>query len=343
MAVLIAALIILLAGGTFGGYKLYKHFSKLPPEPVQQAVAPPDVPPPPLATTGPSPLTGLEVDLELIKRPVTGVMIENSPDARPQAGLTEAGVVYEAIAEGGITRFLALFQEARPSYIGPVRSARPYYVEWALSYDASYAHVGGSPEALKRIKSLDVKDLDQFANSGAYERVSNRFSPHNVYTSMDKLDDLNKAKGYKGSDFTPFKRKKAEPSKEPTAQSIDLTISSANYNVHYDYDAEHNSYDRVMGGRAHKDERSGKQVSPKVVIAIVTTKKLHSDGKHTVYGTTGEGSVYVFQDGKVSKGTWKRNQYNSQYVFYNKDGKVIPLNPGQTWITLLDANSKVSY
>src|SRR5690606_7640370 len=110
-------------------------------------------------------------------------------------------------------------------HIGPVRSARPYYLDWALSFDASYAHVGGSPEALSLIKSLGVKDLDQFSNSGAFQRVSNRFAPHNMYTSMAKLDALNQAKGFTASTFTPFPRKKDAPSATPTAKAIDLNIS----------------------------------------------------------------------------------------------------------------------
>jgi hypothetical protein len=135
----------------------------------------------PKPTTVASPLSGVQVSPDLAKRPVTGIMIENSPDARPQSGLQDAGVVYEAIAEGGITRFLALFQDSRPQYIGPVRSLRPYYIDFGWPYQAAIAHVGGSPDALTQIRSGSYRDLDQFFNSGTYSRINSRVAPHNVY------------------------------------------------------------------------------------------------------------------------------------------------------------------
>src|SRR5262249_15833287 len=135
-----------------------------------------------------STLSGLPVDPAVNQRPVTGVMIENSVQARPQSGLNQAGVVFEAIAEGGITRFLALYQDTTPDNVGPIRSARPYYEQWALGFDAGYAHVGGSPEALNDIKAWGVRDLDQFYNSGSYHRISSREAPHNVYTGITTLN-----------------------------------------------------------------------------------------------------------------------------------------------------------
>ena len=107
-------------------------------------------------------------------------MIENSPDARPQSGIKQAGVVYEAIAEGGITRFLALYQEAKPGLIGPVRSVRMYYVDWAAPYNASIAHIGGSAAALAEVRNGNYRDIDQFFNSGSYWRAI--ATPRTMYT-----------------------------------------------------------------------------------------------------------------------------------------------------------------
>ena len=112
-----------------------------------------------------SPLTGNEVpDLASTEQAVTAIMIENSPDARPQSGLKDAGVVYEAIAEGGITRFLALYQQEKPTLIGPVRSVRIYYVDWLAPYQASVAHIGGSYAALQEVRNGNYRDIDQFFN-----------------------------------------------------------------------------------------------------------------------------------------------------------------------------------
>ncbi len=334
-ALVIVAAVILLCAGVIGAIYLYKHFTKLP---AQSAVVKNAKP-----KTEPSRLTGLQVSPELNKRPITGVMIENSPDARPQSGLLDAGVVYEAIAEGGITRFLALYEEAQPKYIGPVRSVRPYYLDFLLPFQASIAHVGGSPLGLSEVRALHIRDLDQFANASAYQRVSQRYAPHNVYTSSSKLDALEKAKGFTKSDFTSFPRKKDQPAKTPNASSIDFDISSFYYNVHYGYDAKTNSYKRSEGGAAHKDERSHKTLNPKVVIALVMSYSLARDGKHSQYDTTGSGAVLVFQDGKVTKGTWRKLSRSSQISFKDASGKDIRLNAGQTWISLVGLRSDVRY
>ncbi len=298
----------------------------------------------PAPTTEPSRLTGLQVDPEVNKRHVTGVMIENSPDARPQSGLREADIVYEAIAEAGITRFLALYQDTEPKYIGPIRSARPYYLDFLLPFDAGYAHVGGSPDALKQIKQLKVKDLDQFGNPGAYERVSSRYAPHNVYSSIPKLDAVEAAKGYKSSNTVGFARKADEtPAEEITAKTINFAISSTLYNVEFSYEKEGNRYLRNMGGKKHVDEKSGKQIASKVVVALVMKKGFMPNGYHTKYETTGSGKMFVFQDGAVMKGTWKKTARDKQFTFTDADGKAIELNPGKTWITIVSDASSVSY
>ena len=112
-----------------------------------------------------SPLTGnLVADENTTKQPVTGIMIENSPNARPQSGLKDSGVVFEAIAEGGITRFLVLYQQEKPQLIGPVRSLRLYDVEWLAAFNSSIGHVGGCSGALGEVRNGSYRDLDQFFN-----------------------------------------------------------------------------------------------------------------------------------------------------------------------------------
>ncbi|MEX1995435.1 MAG: DUF3048 domain-containing protein [Candidatus Saccharimonadales bacterium] len=295
-----------------------------------------------------SPLTGVEVPAELAKRPVTAIMVENSLAARPQSGLRSAGIVFEAIAEGGITRFLVLFQESDPKYVGPVRSLRPYYIDWAVPFDAGIAHVGGSPQALKQIRKKGMKDLDQFFNPGSYWRVSSRSSPHNVYTSFDKLDKLNKSKGFKTSNFTSWPRKKDAKIATPTASTIDFSISSALYNVRYSYDAKSNSYYRRMGGEKHtatikERDLKPKQLHPKVIIALVMDYGLASDGHHSTYDTAGGGKAYIFQDGGVTVGVWKKKSRESQFRFLTTENQPISLNAGQAWVTIVGDKRKISY
>ena len=334
----VVAALILLGGG--GGVWALTHKSKPKPAPVAVEQKKEEAP---KETPVYSPLTGVPVSKEQTTLPVTGIMIENSPDARPQSGLNQAGVVFEAIAEGGITRFLTLWQEAQPDYVGPVRSVRPYYVDWLEGFDAAIAHVGGSPEALNKIKDDGVKDLDQFYNSGPYHRVSNRYAPHNMYTSLAGLIDLEKSKGLTSSTFTGFPRKAEQPSNAPTARSVDITISGPLYNVHYDYDLSSNSYKRSEGGKPHVDERSKAQISPKVVIAIVIPYNLQSDNLHSQYGTIGTGKAYVFQDGVATEGTWEKTSSKSQITFKDAAGTILKLNPGQTWITATSIANNVTY
>ncbi len=294
-------------------------------------------------TTVASTLSGLPVAPSANQQPVTAVMVENSLQARPQAGLSQAGVIFEAIAEGGITRFMALYQDTSPDNVGPVRSARPYYEQWALGFDAGYAHVGGSPEALAAIKSWGVRDLDQFYNSGSYHRISSRAAPHNVYTGIATLNQLEAGKGYATSHYSGFVRKAEAPSKQPVAKNVNLKLSGPLYDVHYDYDPGSNSYLRSEGGAAHVDANTNAHLSPKVVIALVMPYRLEADGYHSDYSTIGSGSVNIFQDGAVTTGQWNKPDAASQFTFTDATGKLIKINPGQTWLTAVSASANVSY
>ena len=280
-----------------------------------------------------SPLTGLKVDSEAAtKQLVTAIMIENSPDARPQSGLKDAGIVYEAIAEGGITRFLTLHQEDKPQLIGPVRSLRMYYLDWAAPYNASIAHIGGSAAALGEVRNGNYRDIDQFFNAAYYWRASDRYAPHNVYTSFEKLDALNTKKGYSSSSFTGFSRTDGKASTVPNATSIDMNFSSTWYNTHYDYDPATNTYLRSIGGAPSEDREKGR-LTPSVVVALkVDMHTILEDGYRQSIQTTGTGTAYVFQNGTVTECTWRKNDRMSPLELLDASGKTILLNRGQTWV-----------
>ena len=297
----------------------------------------------PVSNLVPSNLSGLMVNPSINNLPVTGVMIENSVFARPQSGLGSASVVFEALAEGGISRFLALFQDTSPNSVGPIRSARPYYVSWDLGFDAPYSHVGGSPEALTDITNWNVKDLNQFYNGNYYQRITSRLAPHNVYTSIARLNQLEASDGFGKSIFTSWPRKTDSPLKIPTAKTINLTLSSSDYNVSYQYNPAGNDYLRSEGGAPHIDANTNTQISPKVVIAIVVPWSLEADGYHLVYQTIGTGAAYIFQDGGVTIGQWSKSSNTSQILFTDSSGKSIQLNSGQTWITAIGDTSSVAY
>lgn len=316
-------------------------FIKDPPPPTPVIIVKKEKPEPE-PTTVASRLTGVQIDPKLNKLPVTGIMVENSPEARPQAGLASAGIVFEALVEGGISRFLALYMEDQPGNIGPVRSARRHYLDIIVPFDAAIAHAGGSGTALSQIRNQKIKDIDHGANAGAFQRISSRFAPHNLFTSRAKLLQVHKSRGYMESKFTSLARKeKEEPLKTAKASSIDFRISRSQlYNPHFDYDKKSNVYKRSQGGRPHTDKDSGKQITSKVVIAIETSYR--KSGIYSIYGMSGKGTVTIFQDGDVIKGTWSKKNRSGQYSFTDAKGDPIKLTPGRTWITLVTAGD-VSY
>lgn len=283
-----------------------------------------------------SELTGMPVPSQAAaNQAVTAIMIENSPDARPQSGLKQAGVVYEAIAEGGITRFLTLHQEDKPQLIGPVRSVRPYFVDWLTPYQASVAHVGGSAAALQTVRNGNYRDIDQFFNGASYWRSTDRYAPHNVYTSFAKLDALNQSKGYTTSVFKGFSRSDTKPADTPTVTSISIDFSSAWYNTTYTYDKATNTYLRNEGGAAHMDREDG-QIAPRVVIAMkVNESTVMEDGYREDIVTTGSGEATIFQNGTATTATWHKPDAATGITFTDAAGKDVPLARGQTWIAAI--------
>lgn len=331
---IIAAIIISLSAG--GIYYILSQ--PLPEEPTEEVVANEEPPKPKPKYY--SQLSGLELASEAeVAKPVIGVMIENSPAARPQSGLKAAGVVLEAIAEAGVTRFLALYQNEAPDLIGPVRSVRGYYVDWAGGFDTSIAHVGGSYDALQRVRDGQHKDIDQFFNSGSFWRSTDRYAPHNVYTNFDNLTNFHQAKGWTTSTFESFPRQNDESTtSEEVASSINMNISGYQYNVNYVYNSETGLYWRNVAGEPHNDREAG-QITPKTVIAMKVNMFLDADGYHNHITTSGSGEAFVFQDGKVIRGHWAKEGEYSPLKFLDSENQPIKLNRGQTWITAIPNNS----
>lgn len=286
-----------------------------------------------------SPLTGIEVaDEAATKANVTAVMIENSPDARPQSGLKQADVVYEAIAEGGITRFVALYQQERPELVGPVRSLRMYYLDWIAPYDASIAHVGGSLFSLQEVRNGTHKDIDQFHNPDTYWRASDRYAPHNVYTSFGHLDELNTARGYNESAPVPIARQDAMPA-GGAANAIQVSMSSPTFDSAWNYDGASASYHRLQGGAPHVDREQGQITADVVVVLKAQMDKVMEDGWRESYHTSGTGDAVVFAGGMAHEVIWHKENMRTQLFFTNKtDGKAFELPRGKTWFSAVPTN-----
>lgn len=324
---------LLLASGLFTLAIMYQ-----PPEQSGTVELPESKKPDPEPKKYYSPLTGVSVATEeATRQAVTAVLIENTPDARPQSGLKEAGVIYEAIAEGDITRFLALYQQEKPALIGPVRSLRMYYIDWAAPYHASIAHFGGSAASLAEVSNGNYRDLDLMKIGGGW-RASDRRAPHNVYTNFENLDKLNASKDYEQSVFKSFPREDPRPSETPDVTSFYVNFGSPGYDTRYDYDPQSNTYVRYVGGAIHDDREKG-PITPSVVIAmVVDMTRVMEDGYRESIATNGSGRAVVFQNGTAIETTWRKADRGSPLEIVNSNGDPIALNRGQTWIAAIPAS-----
>lgn len=289
------------------------------------------------------PLTGLSTSKEKSEQRPIGIMIENHTTARPQSGINEAEMIFEAVAEGGITRFLAVYQCGKePKEIGPVRSARIYYVNWDKGLDALYAHVGGSPDGLEQVKNLDIADLDQSYLSNFYWRSSSRTAPHNVYTTLAKLRDAAKSKNFKTTgSIDEWKYSSSSKSAEVESAELNVNFSSYNYNVSWKFDKIKNYWLRSQGGSAHKDS-AGVQVSAKNLAIMFTDISTRSDGRMDIE-TIGSGEAKVYINGKEIDAIWKKAAEDKMLKFYDSTNKEIDFAPGNTWISAISTKSQIKY
>ena len=280
-----------------------------------------------------------------VKRPFA-VVVENHPDSRPQSGLSDADLVYEALAEGGITRFLAIYQTQDVASIGPVRSARTYFNDWASELAAVYAHVGGNSDALTELKSgvIGVSDADQFFNDPYYTRISSRRPPHNTYTSTEKLAALAEKRGFSmEKNYSDWKFKDDAPESLPSAQAIGIPFSTPQFATSYTYDPATNSYARSLAGKPAIDAGNNERIMAKnVIVQVVRNWPVQSDTPLAISMGTKEGGVArVYQDGKEILGTWK--YVNGRTRYFDAAGREISLNRGVTWIAVIppDFESKI--
>ena len=324
--------VVLIAGAGASTYFLLSAPLPLPKvQPI--AVAPKPKPPAPKYY---SLLDGTQVASQSdLTAPVTAIMIENTPQARPQSGLKQAQVVYEAIAEGGITRFMALYQQNKPQMIGPVRSLRMYYLDWAAPYHPSIVHVGGSLYSLQDVSNGNYRNIDIEHYAGASWRATDRYAPHNVYTTFARLDALNSKLGYTSSTFTSFPRVDGQPAATPNASTINVHMSGPLYDSQYLYNPATNNYNRYQDGAPHLDREDG-QISPSVVIVLkVNMTLVMQDGYREDITTTGSGEADIFQNGTVQTATWSKAGRMDPLQLLDKNGQPISLVRGQTWIVAL--------
>ncbi|MDO4889357.1 MAG: DUF3048 domain-containing protein [Candidatus Saccharibacteria bacterium] len=320
-------------------------------------------------------LSGLEIDTdELNNSPIFCIQVPNGTDgARPHAGLQEASIVYEAIAEAGITRFAAVFQNPTNTAIGPIRSLRLYYLEWDTPFGCTVVHAGGADDAIAALRSGGYSEIDE----GAYNwrDGSDYIAPNNLFTDAKNLnlfiDENNIEKNGTNAKvyprLTPEDAKKIrEENQKRAANTTDengnvvksntplVTEIAINFGNFPDFNTRY-TYDPTTGLYARSYETGEKEMSynctkkipvmsrdceqvqimPSAVVAMEVEEGLADDNYHQVIQAIGEGTAYIFQNGQAIKGTWSKASAASQIVFKDEEGNEISFAPGQLWISAI--------
>lgn len=297
-----------------------------------------------------------------------GVMIENHENSRPQSGISSSDITYEIVAEGGITRTLNVFYCQVPAQVGPVRSARTYFLDFISEYGDSplYAHVGGAntpgpADALSQVDEYGwggYNDLNQFSiGFPTFWRDYNRLghataTEHTMYSTTDKLWKFaaeNRKLTSKGKDgtpweegFTPYKFKEDAPSAERgTSASVHVEHweGSGDYTVDWIYDQTTNQYTRKNAGVLHLDKNSGKPLTARNIAVLYMSESHANDGYennvHLLYKTKGTGKAVIFIDGKQIKGTWSKDSRTDKTIIEDTTGNEIEFNRGKIWFSIL--------
>jgi hypothetical protein len=308
------------------------------------------------ATPGPdwvySDLDGALAPPDLAHRLPMAIMVDDNAAARPQSGFSSASIVYQAPADGGEDRYVMVFQEGTATDIGPVRSARPYFVYWAAEYKALYGHFGGDVKALQQVIPANLNNIynmdDLKGGSCPYHRISTRAMPHNAYTNSAALITCVKKMGYPTTyQNLPVRTFKddAPLSQRPATQSIWVPYRTGL--VSYIFDQATDSYLRLVGGHYQTDPANGQQVKARNVIVLfqsVTTDSVTEPGHNRpVVANVGTGKAIVFLEGQAIVGTWKKASNTALTRLYDSSGAEIPLVRGEIFIQSVPIGTAVTY
>lgn len=285
-----------------------------------------------------SPYTGLPVEEKLLERPF-GIMIDNSPNARPQNGLQDASYVYEIIAEGGVTRFLALFHHKFDGNYGPIRSIRPYYAHLARENDAVMAHCGSSPQSKDILRRSEYANLDEIPYTSYFFREQSRRSPHNLFTDFDRLvRGAERLNLYRPINREPLFEFAQPPDNTGLISEVRVPFSSHNQ-VRYVWDDSRNSYLRYINSLPHHDALNDTQVSVRNIIVQYAGLSFISE-VHRDYRIVGSGEGLFICDGYVEKIKWSKEGLDKETAFFYDDGIPVKILPGNTWVHILSPASK---
>ncbi|MEE0418530.1 MAG: DUF3048 domain-containing protein [Lachnospiraceae bacterium] len=296
-------------------------------------------------------LTGEAVGEELHNRRPFAVMMNNIINACPQAGIEEAGVVYEAPVEGALTRLMALFDSVEGmEKIGSVRSCRTYYPMYAMEFDAIYTHYGQAVYAVELLNSDKVNNISGlesqegagriygYAGEDIFYRTSDRPAPHNCYTSGSKLDDACNKLGYRRTHEDGFEGKFKFTSDGDTVSLAEGKAEKIypGYQVNKPwFEFRDGKYYRYQYGDAQIDQLTGDQLAYTNIIFQISEWENYDDHGYLNINTMSGGDAYYFTNGTYEKCTWKRESEDSPARYYDASGNEIVLNQGKTWVCII--------
>ena len=276
------------------------------------------------------------------------VMIDNHSDAWPQAGLNQAYMVYEIIVEGGETRLMALFKGVDLDKIGPVRSARHYFIDYAMENDAIYVHFGQSPQAQSDIKKFSINDINGIAEDGTtFWRVKDKYAPHNAVTSTEKLLESAKSKNYRttSTEESVLNYVTDEVNLEDGQVADTVTIPHSDLQtVTYEYDKENKVYVRYARGEEQTDWDTDEPVTTKNIIITFCNNYTLSDSENK--GRQGLKNIgtfdgYYITNGKAIKIQCIKNARDEKIIYQDMNGNEIQVNDGNTFVNICPTNANV--
>lgn len=281
------------------------------------------------------------------------VMINNNHAAWPQCGLKDAYIVYEIVAEGGITRMMALYKDKLPEKVGSIRSARHYFIDYAEENDAIFVHWGGSPQAYSRI-STGINDIDgmTYSNPTFFRDNSlNRALEHRGFVNLEEANNIAKKQGYTRDtnkdlllNYSAEEINLKENESSEKADEVRLVYSDY-HTTSYEYDEENKVYKRYMSGKANVDLETGEQYTAKNIIAYKVSNYTLNDGENKgrqELNNIGSGSGYFISEGYAVPITWEKSSHSGQTVYKYANGEEIIVNDGNTFIQILPTSGSIS-
>ena len=280
-------------------------------------------------------------------RPIA-VMIDNHNGAWPQAGLNQAYMVYEIIVEGGETRLMALFKGVDLEKIGPVRSARHYFIDYAMENDAIYVHFGQSPQAQSDIKKYSIDDINGIAEDGTtFWRVKDKAAPHNAVTSTEKLLESAKSKNYRttSTEGSVLNYVVDEVNLEEGIAADKVTIPHSDLQtVTYEYDEENKVYVRYARGKEQTDWDTDEAITTKnIIITFCNNYTLTDSEKKGRQGLKNIGTFdgYYITNGRAIQIQCIKNARDEKTIYQDMNGNVIQVNDGNTFVNICPTNADV--